>query len=85
MNTGALDHELYIGDERAQAAREQSMSGGATSPPDGPVLVGVQPGERKELTISFPAPGTTLVGCHLDSHYQAGMKATITIRWPAHR
>jgi uncharacterized cupredoxin-like copper-binding protein len=79
-NTGALDHEFFVGDEQAQNARQQAMSGATTSPPDGPDVVGVRPGETKELTMTFSAPGSTLAGCHVAGHYLAGMKATITVQ-----
>lgn len=41
--------------------------------------VGVKPGQTKELTYTFTAPGQTLAGCHVDGHYGLGMKATITV------
>ena len=79
-NTGALYHEFYVGDEQAQAAREQAMTGATTSPPDGQNLIGVKPGQTKELTVMFPAPGPSLAGCHIAGHYLAGMKASITVQ-----
>ena len=78
-NTGAIDHEFYLGDEAAQAAHAKEMAamgGMAHGEPSG---IGVKPGETKELTFTFPAPGTTLAGCHANAHYAAGMKATITV------
>jgi uncharacterized cupredoxin-like copper-binding protein len=79
-NTGALDHEFYIGDEQAQAAREQAMPGAATAPPDAQNLIGLKTGQTKELTVTFGSPGSSLAGCHIAGHYLAGMKATITIQ-----
>ncbi|MCL6641156.1 MAG: hypothetical protein K6T92_07255 [Candidatus Rokubacteria bacterium] len=49
-------------------------------PHDEPMAVGVEPGATKELTVTFPNPGTILAGCHVAGHYLAGMKATIEIR-----
>jgi uncharacterized cupredoxin-like copper-binding protein len=79
-NDGALDHEFYLGDEEAQAAHAAEMAtmGGMTH--DEPEGIGVKPGETKELTYTFPAAGETLAGCHVQGHYLAGMKATITVQ-----
>lgn len=77
-NTGAIEHEFYVGDEAAQDAHEQEMlSGGmAMDEPDGIVL---KPGETKELLHTFETAGTFLAGCHVPGHYAGGMKATITV------
>jgi uncharacterized cupredoxin-like copper-binding protein len=79
-NVGALDHEFFVGDERAQADREAAMTGATTSPPDQAKLVGVKPGQSKELTVTFAASPGMLAGCHVAGHYLAGMKATIAIK-----
>lgn len=78
INTGAIEHEFYLGDEAAQDAHEQEMmSGGmAMDEPDGIVL---KPGETKELTHTFDSAGGSLAGCHVAGHYAGGMKATITV------
>ena len=78
-NSGAMDHEFYLGDEKAQAehAKEMASMGGMVH--DEPNGIGVKPGQTKELTYTFPAPGRTLAGCHVAGHYAAGMKADITI------
>jgi len=77
-NTGAIQHEFYVGDEAAQDAHEQEMmSGGmAMDEPDGIVL---KPGETKELTHTFTTTGASIAGCHEPGHYAAGMKASITV------
>ena len=77
-NTGAIDHEFYLGDVAAQDAHEQEMmSGGmAMDEPDGIVL---KPGETKELSHTFPTVGASLAGCHVAGHYAGGMKAMITV------
>jgi uncharacterized cupredoxin-like copper-binding protein len=78
-NSGATDHEFFLGDEEAQAEHEVEMQqmGGMTH--DEPTGIGVEPGQTKELTFTFPAPGQTLAGCHLAGHYAGGMRAAITI------
>ncbi len=77
-NSGAIQHEFYVGDAAAQDAHEQEMmSGGmAMDEPDGIVL---KPGETKELTHTFATAGASMAGCHESGHYAGGMKAAITV------
>ncbi len=78
-NSGATDHEFYLGDEAAQAEHEKEMAsmGGMTH--DEPEGIAVKPGETKELTYTFAEAGATLAGCHVAGHYGGGMKAAITV------
>lgn len=78
-NSGATDHEFYLGDEAAQAEHEKEMAemGGMTH--DEPEGIAVEPGETKELTYTFAEAGESLAGCHVVGHYGGGMKATITV------
>ena len=77
-NTGSVDHEFYLGDEAAQLEHETEMQAGAMRHDD-PEGITVPPGETRELTYTFEAPGDTLAGCHVAGHYLGGMKATITV------
>lgn len=78
-NSGATDHEFYLGDEAAQAEHEKEMAsmGGMTH--DEPEGIAVKPGDTKELTYTFAQAGETLAGCHVAGHYGGGMKAAITV------
>jgi Uncharacterized copper-binding protein len=78
-NTGATDHEFYLGDHAAQGehGKEMMSMGGMTH--DEPAGIGLKPGETKELTFAFPKAGAFLAGCHVNSHYDSGMKAAITV------
>ena len=78
-NNGATEHEFYLGDEAAQGAHEKEMAamGGMTH--DEPAGVSVKPGQTKELTFTFATARTSLAGCHVNGHYGAGMKASITV------
>ena len=78
MNTGATDHEFYLGDEAMQAEQEQMMQSGEMVH-DTANGVSVKPGETKEFTFTFDEAGQTLAGCHFAGHYAGGMKATITV------
>ena len=77
-NSGATDHEFYLGDEDAQMAHEDEMSSGGMAHGD-PAGISLKPGGTKELTYTFDAAGRTLAGCHVAGHYAGGMKATITV------
>lgn len=77
-NTGAIEHEFYLGDEAMQAEQEAAMQAGEMMH-DTSEGVSVGPGETKELTYTFESAGQTLAGCHVAGHYGAGMKAVITV------
>jgi uncharacterized cupredoxin-like copper-binding protein len=77
-NGGVLDHELYIGDEAAQDEHDQEMRSGGTAHDD-PNGVAVDPGETKELTITFDTAGSLIAGCHVPGHYAGGMKTSVTV------
>ena len=78
-NSGAADHEFYLGDEAAQAEHEKEMAEMGGMAHDEPEGIAVKPGETKELTYTFAEAGETLAGCHVVGHYGGGMKATITV------
>jgi uncharacterized cupredoxin-like copper-binding protein len=81
-NPGALPHEFVIGDEAVQAEHEQEMADGEEEMEemgDEPYAIDVPPGETATLVYTFEEPGTTLVGCHVPGHYDAGMRGTITV------
>lgn len=77
-NAGAIDHEFFLGDEAAQAEHEQEMQAGGMAH-DEELGIGVDPGETKELTVTFPEAGSILAGCHVAGHYAGGMKANVEI------
>ena len=81
-NSGASEHEFYLGDEAAQTEHEREMQsmGGMTH--DEPEGIAVPSGETKELTYTFAEPGATLAGCHVAGHYVGGMRASITVVAP---
>jgi uncharacterized cupredoxin-like copper-binding protein len=78
-NSGATDHEFYLGDDAAQGEHEKEMAsmGGMTH--DEPEGIALKPGETKELTYTFAVAGKTLAGCHVVGHFGGGMKAEITV------
>jgi uncharacterized cupredoxin-like copper-binding protein len=78
-NTGATDHEFFLGDEAAQAEHEDEMQDMGGMSHDEEMGIAVEPGETKELTVTFPDTGSIIAGCHVAGHYAGGMKATIEI------
>ena len=78
-NAGVLPHEFVVGDEAVQQEHETTMQGMGSMTHDEPNAIGLEPGETKELTMTFSEPGETLAGCHIPGHYPAGMWATITV------
>lgn len=78
-NTGAIGHEFVLGDEAAQAEHETEMGGSMGMGEDEEMAIGLDPGETKELTVTFPAAGSILAGCHVAGHYAGGMKATVMV------
>jgi uncharacterized cupredoxin-like copper-binding protein len=90
-NNGQAVHEAVVGDEAYQMAHASAMGGsssvsGGHSMGDmghgsmgGEGMVTVKPGKTAEMTRSFDEAGTLLIGCHQPGHYEAGMKATITV------
>lgn len=85
INEGAIDHEALIGTETEQADHEMEMSGGrdmgdmdhGTGTSE---ALTVQPGGTETIVRTFDSPGTHLIGCHVPGHYDAGMKATVTVK-----
>lgn len=79
-NLGALDHEFYLGDAAAQDEHAMEMRSMAGMAHDEEAGIGLKPGETRILTFTFMEPGAYLAGCHVNSHFLAGMKAAITVR-----
>ena len=76
-NSGATDHEFFLGDEAAQMGHGQEMSA-MPGMNDGHAGIGLKAGETKTLEYTFAKAGSYLAGCHIGGHYAAGMMATIT-------
>ena len=78
-NSGATDHEFYLGDEAAQAEHEKEMAGDGR---DDPRRARRHRGEARRdqgTEIHLAQAGEMLAGCHVVGHYGAGMKAAITV------
>lgn len=74
-NAGSGDHELVVGDEAFHAEHAKGASEGHHGD-DG---VRVAPGNTERFTYRFREPGTLIYACHIDRHYAAGMKGTVSV------
>ncbi|HEX2295231.1 MAG TPA: cupredoxin domain-containing protein [Actinomycetota bacterium] len=75
-NRDPIDHEFLIGDEEVQEAHEEG-----TEPHHGakPGEISVPAGETRTTTYTFEEPGRLLIGCHLPTHWDYGMRGEITV------
>jgi uncharacterized cupredoxin-like copper-binding protein len=78
-NTGATEHEFYLGDEAAQQAHESEMAAMGGMLHDEPAGIALKPRETKELIFAFPQIGVFYAGCHVNGHYAGGMRAAVTV------
>ena len=75
-NRDPIDHEFLIGDEDVQQAHED---GTEARHGEKPGEISVPAGETRTTTYTFEEPGVLLMGCHLPSHYDYGMRGRITV------
>lgn len=75
-NTDPIDHEFIIGDAGVQQAHEEGTEAHHGAKP-GELSIPI--GETRRTTYTFDEPGTLLIGCHLPSHYDFGMRGEITV------
>lgn len=90
-NDGAVRHEAVVGDLSEQEAHHAEMAemGGSHDGMDMGSMphdemtelhsVVVEPGDTVEMTHTFEAAGTTMIGCHEPGHWEAGMKMDIDV------
>jgi uncharacterized cupredoxin-like copper-binding protein len=78
-NAGQVPHEFYVGTPEDQVLHEREMATGH-SMHDHANSVTVEPGQSKDLVLTFARAGTLEVGCHVPGHWDAGMRGTITVR-----
>lgn len=75
-NTTAERHQAAVGDGNFQ----QDRVSGQLDPNDPLVnTVVVEPGGTADLPYRMDVPGELLIGCHEPGHWEAGMRATVTV------
>ena len=81
VNDGKIVHEAYVGSEKEQEdhAAEMQAAGAHGMHMADDDLVRVDPGATAGITKTFDDAGTVVIGCHQPGHWEAGMKATVTV------
>jgi len=94
VNGGLEIHELVIGDAAVQDAWEAAELATINAPPGPTPIVSVPPavagirvvvpsGQRVDVTwqvpVSAPDVDRLLLGCHIPSHWQKGMRARVVV------
>lgn len=77
-NEGLIVHEFVVGTEEEQSGHAADMAEGGMSHAHGNAL-SLKAGETGSLTMTFAEARSLLLGCHEPGHYEAGMKATLTV------
>ncbi len=78
-NAGKMRHEFAIGDAEEQRRHAEMMKEMPDMKHDEGNAVSLEPGETNELIWRFGKPGNVEVACHLPGHYEAGMRAIVTV------
>lgn len=78
-NRGRLMHEFVIGNDTELQAHAELMKKHPGMEHDEPYMAHVAPGKTLRLTWRFTEAGRFLVGCLVAGHWDAGMRATITV------
>jgi uncharacterized cupredoxin-like copper-binding protein len=75
-NDGTVNHEAVIGDESFQMGHMDHQHQPDETMPGSVVIA---PGGQADIPYLFAFPGPSLIGCHIDGHWESGMKATIEV------
>jgi uncharacterized cupredoxin-like copper-binding protein len=80
-NGGLAVHEAVIGDLAFQEEHAEEMAGSAMhhGDSDEPAPLVVDVGETGDLVYTAGDAGTLIIGCHQPGHWDAGMRADLTI------
>lgn len=75
-NRDPIAHEFLIGDEEVQQAHEEGTEAHHGAKPG---EISVPAGKTRTTTFTFDEAGTLLIGCHLPTHYDFGMRGDILV------
>lgn len=78
-NAGKMRHEFAIGDAEEQRRHAEMMKEMPDTKHDENNATALEPGETKELIWRFGERGKVEIACHLPGHYEAGMRAIVTV------
>lgn len=74
-----MSHEFAIGDAEEQRQHVEMMKEMPDMKHAEGNAVSLEPGETQELIWQFSHPGKVEIACHLPEHYEAGMRAIVTV------
>jgi uncharacterized cupredoxin-like copper-binding protein len=77
-NAGLIVHEFVVGTEAEQADHAAQMATGHMAHGHHNAL-SVEPGDTSSLTMIFASAGPIVIGCHEAGHYDAGMRAMLSV------
>jgi uncharacterized cupredoxin-like copper-binding protein len=79
-NTGKVMHEFVIGTLPALTEHAELMKKHPGMEHDEPYMAHVSPGRTQRIHWTFTEAGSFHAGCLIPGHWEAGMKATITVK-----
>lgn len=79
-NAGKAMHEFVIGTLPALTEHAEMMKKHPGMEHDEPYMAHVSPGRTQRIHWTFTEAGTFHAGCLIPGHWEAGMKATITVK-----
>lgn len=74
-NSDPIDHEFILGDEEIQQEHEKGMD----KRHEEPGQISVPAGTTRETTYTFEEAGTLIYGCHVEGHYDYGMRGAVEV------
>lgn len=78
-NDGAVAHELVIGDRAHQAEYARIVAGMPDTRHEHDNVLVVDPGDARSLVWMFGKASPLELACHLNGHYQAGMRVEVQV------
>ena len=80
-NEGAIRHEFVVGTPAEQDDHEAEMADMGSMPmADETNAIGIDPGETKDLTLTFTQAGALRFACHVTGHFAAGMVGALNVQ-----
>ena len=79
-NTGKIKHEFAIGTREEQIEHAAMMVSMPDMNHEEGNAITLEAGETKELIWQFGKAGAVEIACHLPGHYEAGMKAKVSVK-----
>lgn len=75
-NDGTVQHEGVVGDEIFQVGHAEHQHLAGMEMVNSVLLA---PGEQGDVPYRFEQPGEYIIGCHVDTHYESGMRITFQV------